>query len=354
VAKTRTGSSILQARAHAQHLAFGPVVFQAVRFAWKSGLLNVIDDADDGGASLEALELATDLTPYALGVMLEMAESAEVISCSNERYFLSKAGLVLLRDKLTQVNFDFVHDVCYQGMFYLDQALKTGRPSGLRIFSEADTIYDIVTELPAQVQDSWYAFDHYYSARAFKEALRIVFAEPVASLLDIGGNTGKWTNCCLAHDDKVRVTIADLPGQLEKARDALKASQHVGRVAYVETDILSADCALPGGFDVVWMSQFLDCFSEEQIADILANVRSALSPAGRLFIMETFVDRQRYDAATYSLNAISLYFTSMANGNSRMYRSETIIRLLGKQGYDVTNTHDDVGIGHTLLECKAR
>ena len=300
------------------------------------------------------LAQATGLTQYALGVLLEMAESAEVISRSGERRFLSKAGSMLLRDKLTQVNFDFVHDVCYQGMFYLDQALKTGKPSGLQVFSEADTIYETVTELPAQAQESWYSFDHYYSDRAFKEALGIVFAEPVDSLLDIGGNTGKWTSCCLAHDNKVRVTIADLPGQLDKARDTLNNSQHMERVAYFETDILGADCTLPGGFDVVWMSQFLDCFSEEQIADILANVRSALSPTGRLFIMETLVDRQRFDAATYSLNAISLYFTAMANGNSRMYRSDTIIRLLDTQGYEVTNSHDDVGIGHTLLECKAR
>ena len=82
MARSRTGSSLLQARAHAQHLAFGPVVFQAVRFAWKSGLLEAIDDADDSGASLEALEQATGLTPYSLCVLLEMAESAEVISRS--------------------------------------------------------------------------------------------------------------------------------------------------------------------------------------------------------------------------------------------------------------------------------
>ena len=68
--------------------------------------------------------------------------------------------------------------------------------------------------------------------------------------------------------------------------------------------------------------------------------------------METFGDRQRFEAATYSLNAISLYFTAIANGNSRMYRSETIERILDQQGFEVAATHDDVGLGHTVLECR--
>jgi hypothetical protein len=102
------------------------------------------------------------------------------------------------------------------------------------------------------------------------------------------------------------------------------------------------------------MSQFLDCFSEAQISQILARAKTALAPEGRLFIMETFVDRQRFDAARYSLNAISLYFTALANGNSRMYRGETMTQLLHANGYEVIATHDDLGIGHTLLECGLR
>ena len=34
--------------------------------------------------------------------------------------------------------------------------------------------------------------------------------------------------------------------------------------------------------------------------------------------METLWDRQRYETASYCLTQISLYFTAMANGNSKM------------------------------------
>jgi hypothetical protein len=35
-----------------------------------------------------------------------------------------------------------------------------------------------------------------------------------------------------------------------------------------------------------------------------------------------------------------------------MYRSTTLERLLTEQGYRVTASHDDLGMGHTLLECR--
>ncbi|MCZ6619362.1 MAG: methyltransferase, partial [Gammaproteobacteria bacterium] len=315
--------------------------------------LKTIDGADPPGPTLEQISKKTDLSVYALEVLLEVADSADVITRADGNLALTKTGAIVLYDKMTQVNIDFVHDVCYQGMFLLDAALATGKPAGLKVFSDAETIYDCITELPGDVQNSWYAFDHFYSDRAFKEAAAIVFGAPVTNLLDIGGNTGKWALRCLQHDDKVEITIADLPGQLSRAREEFSRTPYAGRVHYQEVDLPTGQVDWPARFDVIWMSQFLDCFPEQQIAQILASLHPAMTAAGRVFIMETFVDRQRFEAATYSLNAISLYFTAMANGNSRMYRSETFERILFEQGYEIVATHDDVGLGHTLLECRA-
>ena len=326
------------------------MVFQAVRILWKSGVLTAIDEAPPPGPSLEQISRKTGLSPYALGVLLEVAESADVIRRADGSLALTKTGSIVLYDKLTQVNIDFVHDVCYQGMFLLDEALATGKPAGLRVFSDAETIYDCITELPEDAQNSWYAFDHFYSDRAFRDAVGIVFGTPVTSLMDVGGNTGRWAMCCLKHDDEVEIVIADLPGQLAKAREKFTGTPFADRVRYQEVDLLTGQIDWSARFDVIWMSQFLDCFSEEQIARILGCLRPALTAGGRVFIMETFVDRQRFDAATYSLNAISLYFTAMANGSSRMYRCETVERILHEQGYEIVATHDDIGLGHTLLE----
>lgn len=344
--------NLLQARAKAQHLAFGPIVFQATRLIWKSGLLKIIEDSGDGGISLSELAELSDMSAYGIGVLLEVAVSAEVLIEQDDKFTLTKVGSILLHDKLTHVNVDFTHDVCYEGMFFLEDAIREEKPKGLKVFSDVDTIYQCMTDLPDKAQTSWYTFNHFYSDRAFKEAARIVFKTPVANLLDVGGNTGKWTLRCLKQDNQVRVTIADLPRQLSKAKELLCDSDHSDRVTYQEANLLDSDRRLPGNFDVIWMSQFLDCFSETEIGRILTSVKPALAPNGRVFIMETLVDRQRFEAASYSLNAISLYFTTMANGNSRMYRGTTLERILVEEGFEIINTFDDIGLGHTLLECK--
>lgn len=325
-------------------------MFQALRVLWKTGALTAIEAAGDDGLDVSAIARAAAMSDYGAGVLCDAAASAGALDALDHGYRITATGSMLLHDRLTQVNVDFVHDVCYQGMFHLDAAIREGRPAGLEVFSDADTIYQCVPDLPERARTSWYAFDHYYSDRAFAEAARIVFARPVARLLDIGGNTGRWTRRCLTTDPAVQVTVADLPGQLDRAGAEL--ADVAARVHLHPVDLLSAEPQLPGGFDVVWMSQFLDCFSEPQIDRILSAARPALAPGGRLCVLEPLIDRQRFEAASYSLNAISLYFTAMANGVSRMYRGTTLESLLTGAGYAVTARHDGLGIGHTLLECE--
>ena len=43
-----------------------------------------------------------------------------------------------------------------------------------------------------------------------------------------------------------------------------------------------------------------------------------------LLIIETFTDRQKFDNAKFILEATSLYFTVLANGNSKMYQLQSI------------------------------
>ncbi len=237
---------VLEARAKAQQIAFGPMVFQAVRVLWKTGILAAIEAAGDEGRSVAELSIETGISEYGASVLCDMAMSAEVIQEKGDRFCITKLGSILLHDRLTQVNVNFVHDVCYQGMFALDRAIADGRPAGLSIFSDADTIYECVTDLPAAAQQSWYEFDHYYSDRAFQEAADIVFQRPVGSLLDIGGNTGRWALRALKADPDVQVTIADLPGQLERAKAAVGETSDADRCAYLEVNLLSPAASLRG------------------------------------------------------------------------------------------------------------
>ncbi|QQR85719.1 MAG: methyltransferase domain-containing protein [Flavobacteriales bacterium] len=350
-ARTNTGPTAAEARSAAQRIAFGPIVFQACWIMRKTGLLQALDKSGDDGLDFGAMMETSGLSHYAVTVLVDMGLTSEVLWRKGERYGVTKTGYMLASDEMTIANMDFVGDVCYEGTMHLEEALRTGRPSGLKVFGEWPTVYQALKSLPEQVRRSWFAFDHYYSDRSFPEALPIVFEHRPKTLMDVGGNTGKWALACLRHDADVQLVVVDLPGQLREVERNITAAGHADRLRTVPSDMLDPNSTLPDGADVIWMSQFLDCFSEEEVVSILRKARAAMTKDTVLWIMETFIDRQEHEAAAFSLAATSLYFTAIANGNSRMYRAETFKPLVERAGLRVVEERDNVGLGHSLWKC---
>ena len=162
---------------------------------------------------------------------------------------------------MTRVNFDFTRDVCYQAAAHLDESLREGRPAGLKELGPWGTLYQGLSVMPEPAGRSWHAFDHFYSDRAFPALCERMGANPPARLLDIGCNTGKWAQLCLSRLPALQVGLVDLPPQLERARARLEQAGLAERAQLHPTDLLDPDAALPAGYDLIWMSQFLDCFS---------------------------------------------------------------------------------------------
>jgi hypothetical protein len=341
----------VEARADAQRIAFGPIVFQATVALRRLGILADLH-AHPAGRTAAEISQALGIPEYGVKVLLEVGLSSDIVALSQGRFTLTKTGLFLLKDELTAVNLDFVADVCYEGMRYLKDSILEQKPKGLQVFGQWSTIYEGLSQLPKDVQDSWFAFDHFYSDRAFPDMLRVVFERPVAKLLDVGGNTGRWALKCVAYDPRVHVTILDLPGQLEKAKRNIEAAGMSGRVDTHPIDLLSDSTAWPKGADAIFMSQFLDCFSPPQIVSLLKRGRDAMDANASLYILETFWDRQRHEAATFSLHNTSLYFTCLANGNSKMYHSSEMKECVAAAGLRIAREVDGIGEYHTLLECK--
>lgn len=343
-----------QAISEAQKLAFSPIAFQASVALVRLGILDAVDAAGDEGASVGELSQRLGLGAYGIGVLLDMGLSMSLVWRREDRYVLDKVGHFLLNDKMTRVNMNFVADVCYKAMDRLQRSVEVERPQGLEEFGDWPTLYPGLTQLPEPARTSWFSFDQFYSAAAFVEALPIVLATAPRHIVDIGGNTGAWAAACVARDPTVRVTIVDLPEQVNAAREALRHSPGRDRIALWPSDILQPAQPLPTDADTIWMSQFLDCFAEEQIVAILARVARVLPIGGSLFVLELLGDRQQHAAAAYSLNATSLYFTCIANGVSRMYRSDDLERLLRSSGLALEAQHDNLGLGHTLFHCIRR
>jgi SAM-dependent methyltransferase len=270
----------------------------------------------------------------------------KLVVFKESHYRLAPAGQLVLRDKMTRVNMDFMNDVCFEGSFKLDASLKEGKPRGLEVFGDWPTIYAGLSALPEEARKSWDAFDHFYSDGAFPFVRPLVLSRPGMKLLDVGGNTGKWAVSCAQSDPEMTVTILDHSAQLKQALEHARAAGVDARVSGIGLDLLDHTRPFPTGFDVVWMSQFLDCFGEDDIVSLLKRGKDALGPGGKLCILETYWDRQPNETARYCIHATSLYFACMANGQSRMYHSDDLRVCVDKAGLRIVREHQ-VGY-HTL------
>lgn len=344
--------SLAEARFEAQKLVFGPLLFQATRVLRELGILRALRAAR-GSLSLEEITAKAEVSRYGALVLLEAGLAAGVVRREGERYVLTKVGACILTDEITGVNLDVVQHCCFQASFYLEDSIREAKPVGLhKVFGDWETIYPALTRLPPAARDSWFKWDHYFSDAAFPEALPLVFERRPGKLLDIGGNTGEFAIACAAYSPDVQVTILDHPGQLEVARCNSAARGFKDRINVQPIDLLDHGKPYPRGYDAIWMSQFLVCFSEEDVVQLLRRAAAAMGPESRLYILDTFWDRQEAPASAYALQAISLYFTFLANGVSRMYKAADIIAMLQAAGLEVERESGILGICSTLLVCQ--
>ena len=343
--------SALQAKTDAQKIAFAPIMFQAAKALRDFGILSFLRKEKNGKTVKEIADKA-GISEYGALVLLEAGLSLEMIMVQNDLYFLTKTGYFMIADKLTRVNTDFSHDVNYKGFYHLQDSIKEGKPIGLhKEFGSWETVYEALSEMPEKFRESWFGFDHYYSDDSFPRVMPIIFKNSPKKIMDVGGNTGKFSIKCAEFNPQVEITILDLPGQLKDADKNVKEKGFQDRIKGHPINLLDFSKPYPKGHDVIWMSQFLDCFSEDEIVNLVRNARNAMDDKAELFIMETLWDKQRFEASTYSLHATSLYFTCIANGNSRMYHSEDLHRLVKEAGLRVVEVFEDIGVSHTIFRC---
>lgn len=339
----------VNAKFEAQKIAFAPLSFQAARALRNLGILDEISNARKKGIKISELSQKLNISLYGIGVLVEMGLGMGAIKVHKDsddddlRLTLGKIGFFLMKDEMTQVNMDFSQDICYRGAENLEESILKGKPAGLPHLGPWKTVYEGLSQLTEQEKKSWFGFDHFYSDLAFPEALPIVFEKPVGRLFDIGGNTAKWAISCCKYNADVKVSIIDLPGQTAVAEKNAAAAGFAERINTLPCNVLDETTAFPTGANAVWMSQFLDCFSLEEITKILTKIRKAAASDTDVYVLEPLWDKQRFEAAAYSLQATSLYFTCIANGNSKMYRYEELKKAIEVAGFELKEAHHNVG-----------
>lgn len=162
--------SALEAKEDAQRIAWGPFVFQAAQAMRDLGVLGYLEEKGKEGANSEETALELGLSVYGARVLLEGGLGIGLVHFwEDERFTLAKTGYFVQNDEMTNVNMDFVDDVCYQGIQDLQESILSGRPEGLKVFGNWSNIYQGLSEMPERSKESWLVFDNYYSGQAFED-----------------------------------------------------------------------------------------------------------------------------------------------------------------------------------------
>jgi hypothetical protein len=336
----------INALSEAQTLAFAPLTFQALATMIDIGLLKLLDKHK---ASLEEIMSSLKVNEYIARTLLQVGCVINVFENIDNKYTLSAKGEAFLYDEMTIANFNFVKDICYLGASELTQSFLQEKPIGLQKFIEdKETIYPLLPNLPEPLKSSWYEFDNLYSDNCFDKIFEIISAN-FNKIFDIGGNTGKFEKICLKNKN-IDITMLDLP---ENISARLKEKDLQGCNFY-PVDVLKENIIYPDmSNSAILMSQFLDCFSKKQILKILTDLKNKINENSSIFILEPFTDNQSFEAAKYSLVHISLYFTCMANGVSKMYEQVEMQEITKKAGLKLVKVYNNIGpFDYTLLECK--
>lgn len=327
-----------------------PFAFQAARAARELGLLSAVATAGSKGADADALAADTGLPETSVAVLLDACLAAELlVEVAPHVWRLTTVGEVWLRDRRVALDAEFAHTVCWLGLADLTASLREGAPVGLRHFGPWATVYEGLAALPPAVQSAWFAYDHGHSDAAASAALALLLEAAPRRVLDVGGNTGRFATRLLSADPAVTVTLLDHPDLVAEATRSFAASGLTARTTCVGLDLLDHATPLPGGYDAVWMSQFLDCFAPADVVALLGRARAALAPGGAVWVLEVCPDRQHEPGAAASLRLASLYFTAIANGVSRFYRASDLLVLAEAAGLRCAATHDGLGTAHTLF-----
>lgn len=154
------------------------------------------------------------------------------------------------------------------------------------------------------------------------DTLRLVDLRGVRHLMDVGGGTGAFLAVVGKAHPQVKRTLFDLPAVVAGAKARLGP----------DVTILSGsfrDEPLPKGADAVSLIRVLYDHSDATVAALLANVRQALPPGGRVIISEPMSGGARPDPAT------DVYFTvyTLAMGTGRTRSAAEITALLKAAGF---------------------
>lgn len=250
------------------------------RALWAACRLRLADAIGAEPRTAEAIAAETGARPDMLRRLLNALSAANVFACNKEGLFSHGALSPYLASDHPASQRAFIESV-FGGEHYaawgaIEQSLTTGVTAfdaayGEPVFDyfgkhpEAATLFSEAMTSTTQIMEAGLLGAHQLA--------------PFALAVDIGGSRGTLLAGLLAQQPDARGILFDLPEIVAPRRESLAGS----RIEPVAGNFFES---VPAGGDLYLLKFILHDWTDDQCAIILANIRAAIAPGGRLAIFE--------------------------------------------------------------------
>jgi SAM-dependent methyltransferase len=152
------------------------------------------------------------------------------------------------------------------------------------------------------------------SISAEEVATRLLVPTGAGTMLDIGGSHGFYSVCVCRRHPGLRAVILDLPQAVARAAPILAREGMGDRVSHRAGNALSDELG-DAAWDVVFMSQLVHHFTDQQNRDLMRRIAQALKPGGVCILLEVL--RPSLPEGTGGIGAVlDLYFAATSHSGT--------------------------------------
>jgi SAM-dependent methyltransferase len=269
-------------------------------------LLGVADQLGEGPRGSGELARAVGADPQALYRVLRLLASLGVFAeVAPDSFALTPLGETLRSDAPGSVrNFAITETAPGHWLPWgrLPESVRSGRPTAREALGME--LFDWYAQNPEEAGFFNAAMGN-LSALAASELVRVYDFSAVRTVADVGGAHGVLLTAVLRANPAARGILFDLPHVIATARDAIAAEGLSQRCELVSGDFFEA---VPEGADLHLLKQIVHDWDDERATRLLQNCHRALSPAGKLLLVEMVIppENQPSPAQAMDLNMMVL------------------------------------------------
>ena len=311
--------------------------FVSARAIYTAAKLGIADWIEDVGSTVEYLTAQLGADRSGLERLLRSLTGIGVMRGDDKgRYFLTEIGETLrvnspgsIRDYAI-----YVHEFLYDLFGRLPSSVRDGKPVveealGAPLFAYLQQHKDKAALFHAGLANRGrIETPAILDAYSFSDCKRVV---------DLGGGNGAFLSAIVNAHPAVSGVLLERAPAIAAARNGQGGP--LPRCELIEGDYFEA---VPTGADLYIFKRVLFDHSDDEVVKILCNCRAAMSPGGRIVIIEGLAGALNEPSLAHLMDLTFLVVTT-----GRMRTSEEYDALLGKAGLRLQRclqTHSDVSV----------